>query len=169
MIVWCLMPFSTVFPLYHGGQLTYPCFPGVLLTSTLHYILSKPLATFPLNHCRTTDSGKRGMNPVAMTIINRRREYWPNRGSNQRPPVLKSTTLPTELWGSALMNENLQLHVCNEISILAAFDLGGVITNSRRDGEAPAKTKRPGTLKEMHWYFFILQIHLYMEILYRCI
>ena len=47
-----LMPFSTVFQLYSGGQRTYPCFPGVLLTSTLHNILSKPLAAFPLYHCR---------------------------------------------------------------------------------------------------------------------
>ena len=30
------MPFSTVFQLYHGCQCTYPCFPGVLLTSTPH-------------------------------------------------------------------------------------------------------------------------------------
>ena len=38
------------------------------------------------------------MNPVAMTIINPRKEYWPSRGSNQQPPVLKSATLLTELW-----------------------------------------------------------------------
>ena len=47
------------------------------------------------------DSGERGMNPLAMTIINPGKEYWPSRGSNQRPPVLNSTTLPTELLGSA--------------------------------------------------------------------
>ena len=47
------------------------------------------------------DSGKRGINPVAMTIINPRKEYWPSRRSNQRPPVLKTATLPTELWDSA--------------------------------------------------------------------
>ena len=34
-----------------------------------------------------------------MTIINSRKEYWPSLGSNQRPPVLKSAVLPTELWG----------------------------------------------------------------------
>ena len=49
----------------------------------------------------TTDSGERGMNPVAMTIINPRKEYWPSQGSNQRPPVLKSATLLTELWDLA--------------------------------------------------------------------
>ncbi|XP_067661934.1 protein SCAI-like isoform X1 [Haliotis asinina] len=32
----------------------------------------------------------------------------------------------------------------------AAYDLGGVITNSRREGDAPIKGKRPGLLKEMH-------------------
>ena len=44
--------FSIVFQSYCGGQCTYPCFLGVLLTSTLHNILSKPLAAFPHNHCR---------------------------------------------------------------------------------------------------------------------
>ena len=34
------------------------------------------------------DSDERGMNPVAMTIISPRKEYWPTWGSNQQPPVL---------------------------------------------------------------------------------
>ena len=41
------------------------------------------------------------MNPVTMTSIDPRKEYWSSRGSNQRPPVLKSATLLTELWGWA--------------------------------------------------------------------
>ena len=41
------------------------------------------------------DSSERGMNPVSMTIINPREEYWQCGGSNQRPPVLKSETLPS--------------------------------------------------------------------------
>ena len=53
------------------------------------------------------DIGERGMNPVLMTIINHRKEYWSSRGSNQPPPVLKSATLPTELWGSARRVENI--------------------------------------------------------------
>ena len=36
----------------------------------------------------TMDNGERGMNPVAMTIINPRKEYWPSRRSNQQPPFL---------------------------------------------------------------------------------
>ena len=48
-----------------------------------------------------TDSSERGMNPVAMTIINPWKEYWLSRGSNQQPPVLKSAMLQTEPWGSA--------------------------------------------------------------------
>ena len=36
-----------------------------------------------------------------MTIINPQKEYTLSRGSNQRPPVLKSAMLPTELRGSA--------------------------------------------------------------------
>ena len=47
------------------------------------------------------DSGKRGMDPFAMTIINPRKEDWPSQGSNSRPPILKSATILTELWGSA--------------------------------------------------------------------
>ena len=54
---------------------------------------------FPHNHCqKKLDSCERGLNRVAMTIINSLKEHWPSRGLNQRPPVLKSTTLPTELW-----------------------------------------------------------------------
>ena len=40
------------------------------------------------------------MNSFAMTIINPKKRYWPSRESNKLPPVLKSATLPTELWGS---------------------------------------------------------------------
>ena len=42
------------------------------------------------------DRGERGMNPVAMTIINPRKEYWRSRGSNQRLPF------PSPVWGSAM-------------------------------------------------------------------
>ena len=54
----------------------------------------------------TNDSGERGMNPVAMTIINPRKEFWLTLGSNQRPPVLKSAMLHTEPWGSASQQLN---------------------------------------------------------------
>ena len=50
------------------------------------------------------DSGERGMNPVAMTTTNPLKEYWPSRGSNQPPPVLKSATLSTKLWGAAMIS-----------------------------------------------------------------
>ena len=50
----------------------------------------------------TMDSSKRGMNPVAMIVINPRKEYWPSRESNQQTAVLKSCTVPTMLWGSAV-------------------------------------------------------------------
>ena len=42
------------------------------------------------------------MNPITNTTINPHKKYWPSRGSNQLPPVLKSCTLQPELWGSAL-------------------------------------------------------------------
>ena len=52
LIVWCLNLFSTIFQLYCVNQCFYPCFPGVLLSSSPRHILSKPLAAFPHNHCR---------------------------------------------------------------------------------------------------------------------
>ena len=54
------------------------------------------MATFHVNYRRNRmDSSERGMNPVAMTIINPRKEYGLRRGSNQRPPAFKSCSLPT--------------------------------------------------------------------------
>ena len=41
------------------------------------------------------------MDPVTMTIISPWKEYWPSRGLNQQPRVLKSAMLQTGLWGSA--------------------------------------------------------------------
>ena len=40
------------------------------------FLISTPTIFF----LETTDSCQRGMNHVAMTIINPRREYWPSRG-----------------------------------------------------------------------------------------
>ena len=48
-----------------------------------------------------TDSSERGMNPVALTINNPRKEYWPRWGLNQRPPVLKSAALLTFQFGQS--------------------------------------------------------------------
>ena len=42
----------------------------VFLTSNLHNILSKHWLLFTTTIVATKDSGERGMNPVAMTIIN---------------------------------------------------------------------------------------------------
>ena len=84
LVVWCLMPFSTVFRLYRGGQCIYPCFPGVLLTGTAHNILSKQLGAFPHNHCR--NNGQRWESNESCRD-DYHQEYWSSRGSNQRPPV----------------------------------------------------------------------------------
>ena len=88
-----LTPFSTLFQLYRGSQLTYRCFSGVLtpvrrkLFFPRHWVLSHIIII------ETMDSGERGMDPVAMTIINPRKEYWSHRESNKRPSVLKSCRL----------------------------------------------------------------------------
>ena len=54
----------------------------------------------------TMDSSERLLNPVPKTIIIPWKEYWPSWGSNQRPPVLKSETLPTELRSLVLWIHN---------------------------------------------------------------
>ena len=61
-----------------------------------HWLLSHRIIV------ETLDSGERRMNPIAVAIIIPRKECWPRWESNQRPSVLKSVTLPTELWGSVL-------------------------------------------------------------------
>ena len=65
---------------------------------------TKPLAAFPHNHCR--NNGQRWERNESCRNDYRQSsetEYWQSLGSNQRPPVLKSATLPTELWGSTLV------------------------------------------------------------------
>ena len=69
-----------------------PVFRTIFIPS--HWLLSNTSVV------ETMDSGERGMNPVAMIIINPMKEYWPGWGSNQRPPVLKSCRRTTEPWGS---------------------------------------------------------------------
>ena len=51
---------------------------GKELTNTIVF-----LSLWLLSHItivETTDCGERGMNPVAMTIINPQKEYWPSSG-----------------------------------------------------------------------------------------
>ena len=67
------------------GQCTCPCLPGDLFTSTPHNILSKPMAIFHIIVVKTMDRNEEGgMNPAATTIVNPRKECWPNLGSNLR-------------------------------------------------------------------------------------
>ena len=70
------MPFSTVFPSYHGNQFTYECVSWFSNTSTPHNILSKQLAAFPhrlLNNPLTT-----------VTFVKRGKECWSSWDSNSQ-------------------------------------------------------------------------------------
>ena len=93
------MPFSTVFQFDCGGQYTYPC-------CILHNSLSAPLATFPhhqLTIVKTADRIESCHNDHQSIL---RKRNW---GSNQRPPVLKSARQPTDLWGSAELQDSILL------------------------------------------------------------
>ena len=68
----------------------------------------------------TTDSSERGTNPVTMTIIDPRKEYRPSWGSNQQPPILTSSLLPVELWGSVL---DLDRNSISEVAGTLLLDL----------------------------------------------
>ena len=76
-----------------------------------HWLLSH------ITIAETTNRGERGMNPVPMTIINPRKEHWPNLWLSQRPPVLKSATLTTELWVSALSHGAWHMKIQNPTSV----------------------------------------------------
>ena len=65
---------------------------------------------------KTTDSGEGGMNPVAMIIINSWKKYSLSQGSNHQLPVLRSATLPTELWGSIHVHDGLSPSVESPVS-----------------------------------------------------
>ena len=92
---------STVFQLYCAGQCTYPCFPGVLFSSTPHNILSESLAAFLHNHCRKNRRRWERNESCRNDYRQSRKEDWPSQGLNQQPLVLKSAALPSVLWGLA--------------------------------------------------------------------
>ena len=77
------------------------------------------LLLFHITIVETTDSGERGMNHVEMTIINPRDENWPSSGSNQRPPVLKSTTLPA--MGLGWTNRGARIRSCHLLRSVVAI------------------------------------------------
>ena len=54
-----------------------------------------PLAAFPNDHHRNNGQRDRGINPIAMTIINPRKEHWPSPGIE---PVLKACTYRLSHW-----------------------------------------------------------------------
>ena len=100
LILWCLTSFSTLFQIYHSthGSIhamlqillpelhtvfflsywllshiaNYPCYVRDSFTRTPRSILSEPLAAF--SHSQRWNNGEWGRNPVAMTIINPRKE-----------------------------------------------------------------------------------------------
>ena len=96
----------TLFQICRISLCIYPRFSRVLFTSSFYTVLFE--SHWLLSHItfvETMDSSKRGMNPVAMTIINPRKESLPSQGLNQGPPVLNSCPLPTALCGLGIKHE----------------------------------------------------------------
>ena len=64
------------------------------------------------SHNILIERAERGMNPVAMTIINHYGECWPSQGSNKPPPVLK-TRMEHGLGEFELKpQKNIHLRIC---------------------------------------------------------
>ena len=97
-IEWCLTQFQRYFSYIAADSAPIHAFLEFFNQLSAQYSFK---ATGCFSHTtifEIMDSGERGMNPVAITIINPRKEYWPSRGLNQQSPVLMSATLPTDLW-----------------------------------------------------------------------
>ena len=62
-----------------------------------------------------------------------RKEYWPSRGSNQRPPVLNSDTLQTELRASATIRRNLCLPATVRCNIWREDTMIIIVSTKKRD------------------------------------
>ena len=112
------MPFSTLFQLYCSGQCTYPYLSRLLLTSTPHNILSKPLAAFPHNHClHNRQQWERNESCC--------NDYHQSSERKLAEPGIK----PTERWGSADHNlnitQNIQLTYCKVEKIVGIGENGG--------------------------------------------
>ena len=84
------MPFST-FQLYHVGQCTYPCFPGVIFNSTPHNILSKTLAASHMTIVKAMDCGER-------ESILRKNICWAGDQSNDPSVFMKCTLMTEMMW-----------------------------------------------------------------------
>ena len=101
MINCIITPFSMLFQLYCRGQCTYPCFSGILFTSTLHNMLSKPLAAFPYNHCQNNREWQE-RNESSHNDYNQSMERTLAKPGDRTSDLFSATLmLLTELWSSA--------------------------------------------------------------------
>ena len=111
----------------------------------------------------TMDSDERGMNPVAMAIINHWKEYWQSKESNQRPPVLKPCMLLNYLWNSAYLNDPERLILYHIIPTYNNFEKEAFWKHCRKKRKCwqPAFFPLPtmfSTLPKTNFNFLVLQI-----------
>ena len=98
LIVWYLMPFSTLFQLYRGGQCIYPCFPRIFLpVFCTIFIPSDGLLSHIVEIMDSGESNQSHRNDYHQSS----ERIFPKSGNRTSdPPVRKSSMLPTRLWGS---------------------------------------------------------------------
>ena len=94
----------------------------------------------------TKDSSKRGINPVAMTIINPQKEYLQSQGSNKQPPVLKSAMLLSELWGSVYSSVSQQIISTHKKRTIPEIWAMKFAVTRHCDDTSPSRTQRKENL-----------------------
>ena len=100
-IVWCLTPFQRYFSYTVAASAPMHAFLELFLPVLHKIFFQNHWLDSHISIVDTMDSSERGINPIAMPIVNLRKEYLPSRRFDPAISSLKSSTLSTELWGSA--------------------------------------------------------------------
>ena len=83
------------------------------------YFVNKHLSSWPLLGLEATDSGERGMNPVAMTIINPRKNI--GRAGDRTSDLMFSSPLRYQQNYGARLNKKKTVHVSDRFHWSKSF------------------------------------------------
>ena len=110
-IIWCLVSFSNSISVIWWGPMHLSMLPWSSFNQYSAQYSSQATGCFPIWQVSKQRSVVREEWTLSQWLINPRREYWLTRGLNQPPPVLKSATLPTELWRSAARARSWYMYI----------------------------------------------------------